>query len=77
MSDNPDELSAEDAAKYLGISLARVYVLANQGRLGRKVAGKFYLFTRAELDDYQASRNPKGGRPKSDDLIPSPVIRAA
>lgn len=73
MSDNPDELSAEDAAKYLGVSLARVYALANQGRIGRKVAGKFYLFTRAQLDAYKASRNPKGGRPKEEIATLSPV----
>lgn len=74
MSDNPDEMSAEDAAKYLGVSLARVYALANQERIGRKVAGKFYLFTRVELDEYKATRNPKGGRPKSEIALMSPVM---
>ncbi len=61
---NLDELlSAVDAARYLGITPARIYVLAKQGRLGRLVGG-YWLFTRAELDDYKATPKSRGGRPK-------------
>ncbi len=56
-------MSAVDAAKYLGISPARIYLLAKQGRLGRSIGG-YWLFTRAELDDYKATPKSRGGRPK-------------
>ncbi len=59
-----DELiSAVDAAAYLGVSRARLYAITRTGRIGRQVGG-YWLYTRAELDAYQAGRNPKGGRPK-------------
>ncbi len=58
-------ISAVDAAQYLDVSPARVYALAKQGRLGRLVGG-YWLFTRAELDEYKASPKSRGGRPKRD-----------
>ncbi len=60
-----DELiSAPDAAEYLGVSRARLYAITRTGRIGRQVGG-YWLYTRAELDAYKVSRNPKGGRPKA------------
>ena len=61
-----DELmTATEAARYLGISRARVSLLAKQGRLGKQIAGRYNVFTRAELDAYraQAPQN-KGGKGK-------------
>jgi excisionase family DNA binding protein len=58
-------MTATEAAEYLGISRARVSLLAKQGRLGRQIAGRYNVFTRAELDIYkaQAPQN-KGGKGK-------------
>ena len=61
-----DELmTATEAAQYLGISRARVSLLAKQRRLGKQIAGRYNVFTRAELDAYkaQAPQN-KGGKGK-------------
>ncbi len=61
-----DEMIAADAARYLGVSSERVSALVREKRLvGRIVAGRVRVFTRAELDAYraQASSN-KGGRPR-------------
>ncbi len=58
-----DELiGASEAAQLLDVSKARLYAIARTGRIGRTVAGHM-VFTRAELDVYKASRQPKGGRP--------------
>jgi len=69
-------MSGADAAKYLGVTRSRLYALARAGKLGLPVGG-YWMFTRQELDAWKAERNPRGGRPKSHDLIPTPVIRAA
>lgn len=63
---NDEELlTATEAAKYLDISRARVSLLAKQGRLGKQIAGRYNVFTKAELDAYklQAPFN-KGGKGK-------------
>ena len=59
-----DLLNAPQAAAYLGITKQRIYELANNGRIGRKIGG-YWLFSRAELDDYnkQRAERPDGGRP--------------
>jgi hypothetical protein len=75
---NPKELTAADAARYLGVSRTRISELSQAGRFGRKIAGRYWIYTKDELDAYnEARQHNKGGRPKSDDLIPMPVIRAA
>ncbi len=62
MVDDEELLTAVAAAKYLGISRARVSLLAKQGRLGKQIAGRFNVFTRAELDAYRlAAPQNKGG----------------
>ncbi len=66
MSDHDDLLSRPAAARYLGISSARLSQLTAAGRLGKQIAGEYWVFTQAELDAYKANRaeRPKGGRPK-------------
>jgi excisionase family DNA binding protein len=56
-------MNAADAAQYLGVHRSRIYVLADSGRLGRKIAGH-YVFTRDELDRYKQEEKSKGGRPR-------------
>ncbi len=69
-------LTATEAAQYLGISRARVSLLAKQGRLGKQIAGRYNVFTRAELDVYkqQAPQN-KGGKGKK--LLAGPWAQAS
>jgi hypothetical protein len=59
-----DYLNTTEAAAYLAISKQRIHILAQQGRLGRKIAGHF-IFTRQELDEYRVQPKSKGGRPRS------------
>ena len=64
-----DELIAADAARYLQVTRARIRALVRDGRLvGRVVAGKVRVFSKAELDAYKAERDqrPQGGRPKKE-----------
>ncbi len=58
-------ITGAEAARYLGITRSRINKLAHDGRLGRQIAGRFYVFTRAELDAWKAAPKSKGGRPKS------------
>ena len=58
-----DLLSATQAAAYLGISRARIYELLETGMIqGQIVAGR-RVFTRQELDTWNANKKP--GRPRS------------
>ena len=74
---------ASAAAEYLGISVARLNeirttrVAANQA-FGEQIEGGRWVYRQSELDAYKAQREerPKGGRPKSETPIPSPVIVA-
>lgn len=69
-----DELiGGAEAAEYLGVTRARLYAIARTGKIGRHV-GSFWMFTKQELDQWKAERNPKGGRPKSGAMIPTPVV---
>lgn len=61
-----DELAVQEAARELGISRQRLTVIAEQGRLGRKVAGRYWIFTRAELEAFRPNIQGKAGRPKED-----------
>jgi len=61
--DHGELLDATAAAAILGVRRQRMYKLAEEGRLGR-YHGTRPLFTRAEVEDYKAARNPKGGRPR-------------
>ncbi len=73
MIDPNELLSGQEAAEYLGISRARIYALARQGRLGREIGG-YWMFTRGELDAYKAEPKSKGGRPKDEMMTPTPVV---
>lgn len=57
-------LTGADAARELGITRQRVTELAQSGRLGRQVAGRYWFFTREEIEAYKNDR--KVGRPKSE-----------
>ena len=80
MEDSEGLMGATKAAEYLGVSVTRL----NEIRITRKAAGQDFgqkiadrwVYSRAELDAYKEERkHNKGGRPKSADLIPTPVIR--
>ena len=58
-------VTGAEAARYLGITRSRINKLAHEGRLGRQIAGRFYVFTRGELVAWKAAPKSKGGRPKS------------
>ncbi len=70
MSDHEELLSRPAAARYLGISSARLSQLTAAGRLGKQIAGEYWVFTQAELDAYKTDRaqRPRGGRPKQRSL---------
>ncbi len=58
-------LNAVQAAEYLGVERQRIYQLAKEGVMGRKIAG-YLVFTHEELDRYRDQPKDKGGRPKRD-----------
>ena len=62
--DNEELLTGADAARYLGLTRSAVNKLAHEGKLGRQIAGRFYVFTRVELDAYRKKPKHKGGRPR-------------
>jgi hypothetical protein len=75
-----EELGAKEAATYLGVTTTRLNeIRRTRQNFGRLVAGRYWVYSKAELDAYKEQREerPKGGRPKSASLIPTPVIRAA
>lgn len=55
-------LDINAAAAILGVSVKRVYQVAEAGRLGTR-HGTRWLFTRAEVEAYRAGRK-KAGRPR-------------
>ncbi len=58
-----DELTGGDAAALLGVSRQRVNQLAHDGTIpARHVAGRFWIFRRADVEVYKAQR--KRGRPR-------------
>ncbi len=62
MMNAPEFLTATQAAAYLGVTRQRVHLLTKEG-YGQRV-GSMWLFTRAELDRWQATPRHAGGRPK-------------
>jgi hypothetical protein len=60
-----DLLMGDEAARYAGLSRARLYQIAASGEVGRKLSGH-WVFTRTELDAYKAAPKNKGGRPKEE-----------
>jgi hypothetical protein len=70
----PDELTLRAAAHALGLSYQRLQILAKEGRLGRQVAGRYWVFSRAEIEAYKPHvKASKGGRPKADAGTPVPA----
>jgi excisionase family DNA binding protein len=60
-----EEVTAGEAAAILGVNRQRVNQLARSGRIGRQVAGRYWLFKRSELEAFK-SLDRKGGRPKDE-----------
>ncbi len=60
-----EELTLAEAARELGLSRQRLAVLAKEGRLGRQVAGRYWIFTQGEIEAFKPQvKSSKGGRPK-------------
>jgi hypothetical protein len=70
MSDEPTQekqlFSTAEAAEYLGISLSSMkYHVHIAGNVKGQLIGKTLVFTREELDRFEANRRPQGRPPKS------------
>lgn len=53
-----------EAARQLGISRQRLRIMAEEGRLGKQYAGRYWFFTPEELERYKPLVNGPGGRGK-------------
>ena len=53
-------ITLKEAAKYSGLSHNYLIELANRGRLKAQKYGRFWLTTRAAVDEYVASRQKRG-----------------
>jgi len=71
MLDQSDLLDVQEAVDYSGLTKQRLYQLGEQ--VGYKI-GSSWIFSRKKLDAYKAVPKNKGGRPKPEDPIPTPVI---
>jgi excisionase family DNA binding protein len=56
-------LSAGVAAKYLGITRQRLDQLAEEGRIKRQRAGRYWVYRKADLDAFRVKPKLKAGRP--------------
>ena len=61
-----EDLTLSEAARELGISRQRLAVIASEGRLGRQVAGHYWIFTRTDVEAFRPNIQGKAGRPKSE-----------
>jgi hypothetical protein len=71
MLDPNDLLDIQAAVKYSGLTKQRLY------QLGEKVGiriGNSWLFSKAKLDAYKEAPKSKGGRPKPDSAVMTPVM---
>lgn len=66
-----EELTLADAARELGISRQRLQVIAKEKRLGRQVAGRYWIFTREEVEAFKPNIQGKAGRPIKIDGLPA------
>lgn len=79
----PEELvTLTEAARDLNLSRQRLALIAKEGRIGRQIAGRYWVFTRQELDEYRPLvKASKGGRPKDEVQVTmkyqTPVQQAA
>lgn len=75
-----DEFGAKEAAEYLGVTTTRLNeIRRTRSGFGRQVAGKYWVYTKAELDAYKAQREerPKGGRPLGSKIDAAPMTPIA
>ena len=66
-----EEDFAGEAAKILGVNRQRINELARAGRFGRQIGGRYWVFTRAELEAFKSEPKNKGGRPKEEAETPA------
>ena len=65
-----DVMTVTQAADYLGVTRQTIAMAAKRGDIGTKIdaigtrTGWIYVFTRAELDTWNARPKHAGGRPK-------------
>ncbi len=60
-----NEITGGEAARVLGVSRQHINRLAHAGKIpARHVAGRFWLFKRADVEAYKDKEKSKGGRPK-------------
>lgn len=70
MVDQEELLTAGDVARETGLSRQRINQLATAGRLGRQIAGRYWVFTRDEVERFKPlAFASKGGRPKDDENL--------
>lgn len=66
MNEQEELVTTGEAMRMLGISRQRVNELASAGRIGRKIAGRYWVFTREEIQAYMQQPKNKGGRPSGE-----------
>ena len=66
MSEQEELITTGEAMRMLGLSRQRINEIASAGRIGRQIAGRYWVFTREEIEAYKAQPKSKGGRPKED-----------
>jgi excisionase family DNA binding protein len=59
-----EEMTLQEAANELGITRQRLAVIAKSGRLGHQVVGRYWAFTREEIEAYRPHVQGRPGRPK-------------
>ena len=55
-----DYLTTYQAAEYLGVSAARVWVFINEGRLSAERVGRSWLIHKSELERFAKIPRPQG-----------------
>ncbi len=60
-----EEMTLQEAAAELGITRLRLAVIAKSGRLGHQVVGRYWAFTREEIEAYRPHVQGRPGRPKA------------
>lgn len=65
------DLTLSEAAHILGISRQRLAVIAQSGRIGRQVAGHYWIFTPGEVEAYKPNIHGRAGRPVVKPSLPT------
>jgi hypothetical protein len=67
MTQQDQLMTLAEAARELGLSRQRLALIAKEGRLGQQVAGRYWVFTPQEIEQYRPLvKASKGGRPKEE-----------